>query len=129
MKALLYLCTGLLLVSFTSKKTGDDIDGIWMGYYRSSLVKEKLIIKLSDVDKMEFYTGGVDDRTRSEGSYRLLGDSVSFTCRTPEGTQILMQGHVNYRKDFVEGTWKGADNAGGRFFLEKQDLEERTVQP
>src|SRR5690349_8134073 len=109
MKLLMYLLAGTILSSFSARPVDDDIDGVWMGYYRSTFQKEKLIVKFSSTDKMEFYTGGVDERTRLDGSYRIQGDSVSFTYRTPEGEEIRMQGHFNRWKNFVNGVWKTND--------------------
>jgi hypothetical protein len=128
MKRLVYLLAGTVLLSFT-KHRADDIDGIWMGYYRSEMVKEKVIVKFSSQDRMEFYTGGVDDRTKCIGSYRLLGDSVSFTYTTPDGQQFRMQGHLNYRKTYLDGVWKTNDRSTGKFYLERQKVEERFIEP
>src|SRR5215213_846375 len=128
MKMIIWLLAGSLLTGFTNKQE-DEIDGIWMGYYRSEMVKEKVIVKFSNEDKLEFYTGGVDDKTKCDGTYRLLGDSVSFTYVTPAGEEFLMQGHINRRKNFVDGVWKTGDKSTGSFYLEKQRLEEKFINP
>lgn len=117
------------MTSFVNKPVEDDLDGFWMGYYRSDILKEKVIIKLSSEDKMEFYTGGIDERTRIEGTYRIYGDSVSFYYQTVDGENILMQGHFNYRKDAMDGICRTNDEPSGSFYLEKQKLEERFVKP
>ncbi len=127
MKAFILLLTTTMLVSFTGKDD-KEIDGIWMGYYRSDIMKEKVIVKFSADDRMEFYTGGVNEQSRCIGSYRIIGDSVSFTYRDPEGLEIRMRGHLNYRKTSLEGVWKN-DVMTGKFHLEKQNVEERIVQP
>ncbi|HEU4472718.1 MAG TPA: hypothetical protein VFR58_16605 [Flavisolibacter sp.] len=129
MKIAVYLLAGSLLTGFTSGTGENDIDGIWMGYYRSNLIKEKVIVKFDASDKMEFYTGGVDERTRLEGTYRLLGDSVSFTYVTPEGEEYTMKGQINRRKNFVDGTWRTNEQSTGSFYLERQKVEERFAQP
>jgi hypothetical protein len=128
MKVMIYLLAGFLLTSFAIKKK-NEIDGIWLGYYRSDIIKEKVIVKFNAEDKLEFYIGGVDDRTKCNGSYQLLGDSVSFTYTTPEGEEYIMQGHISYRKNYLDGFWKSKGKAKGSFFLEKQDVEEKFIQP
>ena len=130
MKPMIYLLAATIMTSFSHKPIDNtDIDGIWMGYYRSQYIKEKLIVKFGQTDRMEFYTGGVDDRTRAEGSYRIQGDSVSLSYQTAEGEVISMKGHFNRRKSYVDGVWKGADRSSGSFYLEKQEWQERFVQP
>jgi hypothetical protein len=128
MKAFIYLMAATMLVSF-SKREEEEIDGIWMGYYRSDISKEKVIVKFSSHDRMEFYAGGVDEGPKCIGSYRIVGDSVSFTYRNAEGKEFNMEGTLNYRKTYVDGTWKTNDLNSGKFYLEKQKIEERIVQP
>ncbi len=127
MKALIFLLTATMLVSFTGRDE-KEIDGIWMGYYRSDILKEKVIVKFSPDDRMEFYTGGVNEQSRCVGSYQILGDSVSFTYKDADGFEIRMRGHLNYRKTSLDGVWKN-DVMTGKFHLEKQNVEERIVQP
>lgn len=129
MKTLLCLLFGTMLSSFVNKPVNDDLDGFWMGYYRTGATKEKVIVKLDSYDKMVFYTGGIDDRTKREGTYKIEGDSVSFRYTTPQGEQVLMQGHFNYRKTYMDGICKTNNQPSGSFYLEKQSLEERFVQP
>ena len=99
------------------------------GYNRSDFTKEKVIVKLNADDRMDFYTGGIDDRTRLEGTYRIYGDSVSFSYTTAEGEEIVMQGHFNRRKTYMNGVCKTNNKPTGSFYLEKQKLEERFAQP
>lgn len=130
MKALFCLLAGTMLTSFINKPVdNDDLDGYWMGYYRTDLTKEKVIIKLSSDDRMDFYTGGIDDRTKLEGTYNISNDSVSFRYTTPEGEAILMQGHFNYRRNYMDGVCRTNNKPTGSFYLEKQSLEERFVEP
>lgn len=130
MKTLLCLLAGTILTGFVNRPAqNDDPDGFWMGYYRSHMVKEKVIIKLSNEDKMEFYTGGIDERTRIEGTYKIYGDSVSFYYRTSDGENMLMQGHFNYRRNALDGICRTNDKPSGSFYLEKQRLEEYLVKP
>lgn len=130
MKTMIMLLAGSILASFTNRPVDDDeIGGVWMGYYRSQIIKERVIVKFNDSDHMEFYTGGISDPARSEGSYRILGDSVSFTYRTPEGEVITMEGRFNRRRNFVDGVWKENDKNGGSFYLEKQKVQEYFAQP
>jgi len=127
MKTIFGLLAGVLILSgFTVKTDPDPIDGIWLGYYKSGALKEKMVVKFSSQDKLEFYTGGVDETIALNGSYKLEGDSVSFTYRTPDGEEIVMKGQVSRRKNFVDGTWKSASGKGN-FFIERQDVEEKTV--
>lgn len=118
----------VLLASFSNKHDDDPITGVWLGYYKSDLLKEKLIVKFTSEDHIEFYAGGFDEQPRSNGSYTLMGDSLSFTYVAPDGQKFIMQGHVSRRKNYVDGTWKVNGISQGSFFIEKQDLEEKTVQ-
>jgi hypothetical protein len=129
MKAILLLFAASLVSGFTTSVQEDEIDGVWMGYFRSQYIKEKMIVKFSNEAKMEFYTGGVDERTMSEGSYQMTGDSVVITCRTIDGEWITMKGEFNYRKNFVDGTWKSGNNTSGNFYLEKQKVQEWFARP
>lgn len=128
MKAILYLVVTTLLVSF-SRHDSNEIDGIWMGYYRTDEVRERVIVKFSAEDKMEFYTGGVDETNRCIGSYKISGDSVSFTYKNANDQEIIMHGHFNSRKTYVDGVWKNNEESSGKFYLEKQKVEERIVRP
>ena len=119
----------VLLTGFVTKNQDDSIDGIWMGYYKSDLLKEKLIVKLGSDDHIEIYTSSFNDQPLCNGSYKLTGDSISFTYITPDGEKYLMQGHVSRRKNYVEGAWRSNGTSKGSFFIEKQDVEEKTVQP
>ncbi|MBO9682648.1 MAG: hypothetical protein J7502_08280 [Flavisolibacter sp.] len=127
MKTIFCLLAGTVLTSFINKPADTDLDGYWMGYYRSELLKEKVIIKMDGDDRMVFYTGGIDDRTKLEGSYKIYGDSVSFKYTTADGEEVLMQGHFNYRKTYVDGICRTNNKPSGSFYLEKQKLEERLV--
>ncbi|HEY6956523.1 MAG TPA: hypothetical protein VI385_14835 [Flavisolibacter sp.] len=130
MKTLFVLLAGTILTSFVNKPVdNDDLDGYWMGYYRSDINKEKVIVKLDANDRMDFYTGGIDDRTRLQGTYKIDGDSVSFSYKTVDGELVVMQGHFNHRKTYMDGVCRTNDKPTGSFYLEKQDLEERFVEP
>jgi hypothetical protein len=100
-----------------------------MGYYRTEMIKEKVIIKLNSDDRMDFYTGGIDDRTKVEGTYRLSGDSVYFSYTSQDGEEILMQGHFNRRRTYMDGICRTNDKPTGSFYLEKQKLQERFAEP
>ena len=129
MKTLFCLLAGTMLASFSNKPVDDDLDGYWMGYYRTNVNKEKVIIKLDADDQMDFYTGGIDDRTKLQGTYRIYGDSVSFSYKTPEGEEIVMQGHFNRRRTYMDGICRTNSKPTGSFYLEKQQLEERFAKP
>ena len=127
MKTLFCLLAGTVFTSFVNKPVENDLDGYWMGYYRSEMLKEKVIVKLDSDDRMVFYTGGIDDRTKLEGTYKIYGDSVSFKYTTTDGEEVIMQGHFNHRKTYMDGICKTNDKPTGSFYLEKQKLEERIV--
>jgi hypothetical protein len=127
MKALFCLLAGTALTGFVNKQVDNDLDGYWMGYYRSEMLKEKVIVKLDIDDRMIFYTGGIDDRTKLEGTYKIYGDSVSFNYTTTDGEEVVMQGHFNRRKTYMNGICKTNNKPTGSFYLEKQKLEERIV--
>ena len=129
MKKIVGLLAGAILLTSFSVKDEDPISGIWLGYYKSDLLKEKLIVKFSSDDHIEFYTGGFNEKPRSNGSYKLTGDSLSFTYTTPDGEKFIMQGHMSRRKNYVDGTWTSNGESKGSFFMEKQEVEEKVVQP
>ena len=130
MKMLFCLLAGTVLTSFINKPVNnDDLDGYWMGYYRSDITKEKVIVKLDANDRMDFYTGGIDERTRQEGTYKIFGDSVSFSYKTVDGEEVVMQGHFNHRRTYMDGLCRTNNKPTGSFYLEKQLLEERFVEP
>jgi hypothetical protein len=129
MKAIFCLLAGAILTSYTNKPLTEDLDGYWMGFYRSEGSKEKVIIKLGTNERLDFYTGGIDDQSRLQGTYRVYGDSVAFHYTTPEGEDILMEGHFNYRKTYMDGICRTNNKPSGSFYLEKQDLEERFIAP
>ena len=130
MKTLFVLLAGTILTSFVSKPVdNDDLDGYWMGYYRSDINKEKVIVKLGADDRMDFYTGAIDDQSRLEGNYKIFGDSVSFSYKTVDGEEVVMQGHFNHRKTYMDGVCRTNHKPTGSFYLEKQSLEERFVEP
>ena len=129
MKALLFLMTATVFTSFVNRPVDDDLDGYWMGYYHSDISKEKVIIKLDGDDRMDFYTGGIDDYTKLEGSYKIFGDSVAFSYKTVDGEEVVMQGHFNHRRTYMDGICRTNNKPSGSFYLEKQKLEERIVEP
>jgi hypothetical protein len=129
MKTLFCLLAGTVFTSFTNKSFDNDLDGYWMGYYRSDITKEKVIVRLDADDRMDFYTGGIDDRTRLEGTYKIFGDSVSFSYKTTDGEEVVMQGHFNRRRTYMDGVCRTNNKPTGSFYLEKQKLEERFAQP
>ena len=129
MKTTFSVLAAVVLTGFVNRPTEDELDGFWMGYYRNEEVKEKVIIKLTNEDKMEYYIGGIDDTKKIEGIYKIYGDSVSFYYQTPEGEKILMQGHFNYRRNAMDGIFRTNDRPSGSFYLEKQRVRELFVKP
>jgi hypothetical protein len=128
MKNIVGLLASVVLLTGFAAKDDDPINGMWLGYYKSDLLKEKLIVKFSSEDHIEFYTGGFGEQPRFNGSYKLVGDSITFTYTTPDGQTCTMQGHISLRRNYVDGTWKLNGVAQGSFFMEKQDVEEKVVQ-
>jgi hypothetical protein len=56
MKTLFCLLAGTVLTSFVNTPVENDLDGFWMGYYRSEMLKEKVIVKLDTDDKIIFHS-------------------------------------------------------------------------
>ena len=129
MKILFCLLGGTMLTGFVNRAEEEDLDGYWMGYYRSEVIKERVIIKLNSNERMDFYTGGIDDQTKLEGSYQIKGDSVYFSYKSPDGEDVVMQGHFNRRKTYMDGICRTNNKPTGSFYLEKQKLQERMAQP
>jgi hypothetical protein len=128
MKTLLYLLAATALVSATVKTGNSEIDGVWMGIYRSETLREKVAVKFSSSERMEFFTGGIIDHT-SEGSYHLFADSISFIYQTTDHHEIQMLGRFNRRMNLVSGVWKMHGQVMGNFYLEKQKMQELMVEP
>jgi hypothetical protein len=129
MKKIFGLLAGAVLLTGFSFKEGDPLDGLWIGYYKSDLTKQKIIVKLSADDHIEFYAGGFNEQPQCNGSYKLTGDTLSFTYTAPGGDQYVMKGHVSRKKNYIDGIWNSKGSAQGSFFMEKQDIEEKIVQP
>ncbi len=129
MKMMIWFLAGAFFLSgFTLKNDEVKIDGIWLGYYKSDAVKEKMVIKFCSQDKLEFYAGGVSEESLCDGSYQLLGDSISFTYKSIDGIEYVMRGQISQRKNYVEGVWSSTGKKGN-FFIERQDVEEKMVMP
>lgn len=120
---------GTVLTSYINKPVTDDLDGYWMGYYRTGDSKEKVIIKLGSDERLDLYAGGINDQSQLQGTYRVYGDSVAFHYTSPEGEDVLMEGHFNHRKTYMDGLCKTNNKPTGSFYLERQDLEERFIEP
>ena len=129
MKKIIGLLAGAILLTSFSLKEDVVLDGIWIGYYKSDLSKQKMMVKLGTDDQIEIYAGGFNEQPQSNGSYKLVGDSISFTYTTPEGNVYRMQGYVSRKKNYVDGIWTSNGTSKGSFFMEKQDVEEKVVQP
>jgi hypothetical protein len=127
MKTILYLIAATVLTSATLKTDESDINGIWVGSYRSGSIFSKFNVKFN-TDRMEFFTGGVTDET-TEGSYQLFSDSVSFIYHSPDQQDILMLGRFNRKRTFICGIWKVNGKELGNFYLEKQQMQELIVSP
>lgn len=131
MKTLFCLLAAAVLTGFINKSVvvDDDVNGYWMGYYRSEMINEKLIVKLNIDEHIVFYTSGINERTKMEGTYKIYGDSVSFSYTTTGGEEVVMQGHFNRRRTYMDGICRTNNKPTGSFYLEKQKLEERFAKP
>ena len=127
MKIVLFLLAATVFAGFSNKPADEELDGYWMGYYRSNTSKEKVIVKLNSGAQMDFYTGGIDDHTKREGTYQIKGDSVYFSYKSANGEDVSMQGHFNRRKTYMDGICRTNNKPTGSFYLEKQKLQERIV--
>jgi hypothetical protein len=129
MKTAVFLVAGAFLVSFSSREI-DAVDGIWTGAYRSDNVREKVLVKFESENHMELYNGTVEDANRFTGSYELQGDSVvKLTYTNSAGKSFIMKGHINKRRNYLDGTWETSDKISGSFYLKKEKIEEMFVQP
>lgn len=129
MKWVGFVMVAAVLTSFTNNKETVNVDGVWMGYYRSEFSKEKLIVKFNESAHTEFYTGGVDDKSKTTGSYKIFGDSVTIAYISPDGIEMTLKGHFNRKQNFVDGVWVINNKTGGSFYLEKQDIVEYFARP
>jgi hypothetical protein len=129
MKAIVFVVAGALLTGFTFKKP-DTLDGIWTGIYRSDNQREKVLVKFESQNQVELYDGEVIDSNKFMGTYKLQGDTVlTFSYKTASGKEYTMQGHINERKNYVDGVWKTSDKRSGSFYLKKEKIQEMFVAP
>ena len=45
------------------------------------------------------------------------------------GSTLFMNGTINKKGNYVDGTWQASDKVSGSFYLKKEKIEERFVQP
>lgn len=129
MKAILGVLGFVLLAGFSGKKV-DVIDGIWTGVYRADNVRERVLVKFNDEHKVELYNGEVEDSNKFTGTYEIQGDTLlKFSYQTQDGKQFNMNGTINKKGNYVDGTWQASDKVSGSFYLKKEKIEERFVQP
>ena len=129
MKTIVYLMTGMIMLSFTARQT-EKMDGIWTGIYRADNVREKVWVKFTPQNQVELYNGDVIESNKLSGTYQLRGDSIlTVTYQTGEGKQYTMQGHINRKKNYVDGTWQASDKLSGSFYLKKEKIQEMFLQP
>jgi hypothetical protein len=129
MKIILNVIAGVALLGFTSRQT-EAIDGIWTGIYRSDNVREKVWVKFEGRNQVELYNGEAMTGDKLSGTYQLQGDSVlKETYQTGDGKQYTMQGHINQRKNYVDGVWQTSDKLSGSFYLKKEKIQEMFLQP
>ncbi len=128
MKTLVCVMAGVVLLGFTTHQT-EAIDGIWTGIYRSDNLREKVWVKFTPQNQVELYNGDVEEGKKISGTYLLLGDTVlRVTYQTEDGKEYTMQGHINQKKNYVDGVWH-ASNKSGSFYLKKEKIQELFLQP
>ena len=130
MKAIAFVVAGALFSGFTYKNDVDSLDGIWTGVYRSDNLREKVLVKFESRNQVELYNGDVIDSNKFTGTYELKGDTVlTFSYHTLDGKRYTMEGHINKRKNYVDGVWQTSDKVSGSFYLKKEKIEELFVAP
>jgi hypothetical protein len=129
MKTIVYVMAGFLMLSFSTQQT-EAIDGIWTGIYRADNVREKVWVKFAPQNQVELYNGNVIESNKISGTYQLQGDSVlKVSYQTEDGKQYTMEGHINRKKNYVDGTWQASDKLSGSFYLKKEKIQEMFIQP
>lgn len=129
MKTIALVMTGIIMLSFSTQQT-EAIDGIWTGIYRADNVREKVWVKFAPQNTVELYNGEIIETNKLSGTYQLQGDSVlKVTYQTEDGKQYTMQGHINRKKNYVDGTWQASDKLSGSFYLKKEKIQEMFIQP
>ena len=129
MKIILNVAAGIALLGFTSRQS-EAIDGLWTGIYRTDNVREKVWVKFEPRNQVELYNGEAMTGDKLSGTYQLQGDSVlKVTYQTRDGKQYTMQGHINQRKNYVDGVWQASDKLSGSFYLKKEKIQEMFLQP
>lgn len=129
MKVIVFLMAGAVLTSFKGKEV-NHVDGIWTGVCRTDNLREKVLVRFEDQNQIELYNGDVNENNKLTGTYTLEGDSVlKFSYQTADGKAYTMRGHINKRKNYVDGAWEASDKLSGSFYLKKEKIEELFVQP
>ncbi|MGN6163388.1 MAG: hypothetical protein ACTHOF_02510 [Flavisolibacter sp.] len=129
MKTIVCLLAGVLLTSFTGKEV-NRVDGIWTGVYKTDNSREKVLVRFEDQSHIELYNGDVIESNKFTGTYELQGDSVlQFSYQTADGKEFTMKGHINKRKNYVDGVWQTSGNLSGSFYLKKERIQELFIQP
>ncbi|HEU0111664.1 MAG TPA: hypothetical protein VFQ73_12375 [Flavisolibacter sp.] len=129
MKAVVFVMIATLLTSFSIKQEVG-LGGIWTGVYRSDNVREKVLVKFDAQNGVELYNGEVVENNRYTGTWELQGDTVLvFKYVASDGKEFTMHGHINKRKNYVDGVWQTSDKLHGSFYLKKEKIQEMYVQP
>ena len=129
MKTMICFLAGVVLTSFIGREV-NDVDGIWTGVYKTENTREKVLVRFEDQNHIELYDGDVIESNKFTGTYQLQGDSVlQFSYQTPDGKEFTMKGHINKRKNYVDGVWQTSDKLSGSFYLKKEKIQEMFVQP
>jgi hypothetical protein len=126
------LLAGLYLMhaAFTPVAQTATVDGLWTGVYKADSVKENVVVRFQDANRIELYCGDVEEENKYSGNYTLRGDSVLvFSYTNSEGKHFTMEGSINKRKTYVDGYWKTDDQNKGSFYLKKEKIEELFIEP
>ncbi len=129
MKNIIYSLAALLLVSFSSNNV-ETFGGLWTGAFRTDMSREKVYVRFDEQNKLQLYSGVVEENNRSVGTYEVLGDTaLVFNYSRADGKTVTMRGAINKRKTYVDGTWETSDKTSGSFYLKKDEIQELFITP
>ncbi len=129
MKKVIYGLAALVLVSFSSNNV-ETFGGLWTGAFRTDMSREKVYVRFDEQNKLQLYSGMVEENNRSVGTYEVLGDTaLVFNYSRSDGKTVTMRGVINKRKTYVDGTWETSDHTSGSFYLKKDEIQELFITP
>ena len=117
----------ILATLFSSWKTADptteSVCGIWKGYYGTETEINSIVIKINPLSKAEIFFRPNDAVSKTNATYRLLGDSaivISYKLPGQQSSEVILHGNLNRTSSFIDGKWDGEGKKGGCFYLQKQ---------